>query len=72
MTRAVFPWKDSLDSAGHDLCSPASTSTDLESITVIYIKQIKQPSVCDGAWSRSMYKPKSDKKPKSNDEFYYY
>ena len=26
----------------------------------------------DGAWSRPMYRPKRDKKPKSNDEFYYY
>ena len=28
--------------------------------------------ILDGAWSRPMYRPKRDKKSKSNDEFYYY
>ena len=28
--------------------------------------------IIDGAWSRSMFRPKRDRKPKSNDEFYYY
>ena len=26
----------------------------------------------DGAWSRPISRPKRDRKPKSNDEFYYY
>ena len=31
-----------------------------------------QPGGNDGAWSRPLYGPKRDRKPKSNDEFYYY
>ena len=31
-----------------------------------------QPGGNDGAWSRPIYRPKRDKKPKSKDEFYYY
>ena len=26
----------------------------------------------DGAWSRPLYRPKQDRKPKSNEDFYYY
>ena len=26
----------------------------------------------DGAWSRPIFRPKRDRKPKSNNEFYYY
>ena len=26
----------------------------------------------DGAWSRPLYRPKRDRKPKSNEDFYYY
>ena len=28
--------------------------------------------VGDGAWSRPLYRPKRDRKPKSNEDFYYY
>ena len=28
--------------------------------------------VSDGAWSRPLYRPKRDRKPKSNEDFYYY
>ena len=31
-----------------------------------------QPGGNDGAWSRPLYRTKRDRKPKSNDEFYYY
>ena len=31
-----------------------------------------QPGGNDGAWSRPLYKPKRDRKPKSNEDFYYY
>ena len=31
-----------------------------------------QPGVNNGAWSRPLYRPKRDRKPKSNDEFDYY
>ena len=31
-----------------------------------------QPGGNDGAWSRLISRPKRDRKPKSNDEFYYY
>ena len=31
-----------------------------------------QPGGNDGAWSRPISRPKRDRKPKSNDEFYYY
>ena len=31
-----------------------------------------QPEGNDGAWSRLISRPKRDRKPKSNDEFYYY
>ena len=32
--------------------------------------QHKEPG--DGAWSRPLYKPKRDRKSKSNNDFYYY
>ena len=31
-----------------------------------------QPGGNDGAWSRPLYRPKRDRKPKSNEGFYYY
>ena len=31
-----------------------------------------QPGGNDGAWSRPLYRPKRDRKPKSNEDFYYY
>ena len=31
-----------------------------------------QPGGNDGAWCRLISRPKRDRKPKSNDEFYYY
>ena len=31
-----------------------------------------QPGGNDGAWSRLLYRPKRDRKPKSNEYFYYY
>ena len=31
-----------------------------------------QPGGNDGAWNRPISRPKRDRKPKSNDEFYYY
>ena len=31
-----------------------------------------QPRGNDGAWSRPLYRPKRDRKPKSNEDFYYY
>ena len=36
----------------------------------IGIKNLKDGVM--GAWSRPLYGPKRDRKPKSNDEFYYY
>ena len=29
-------------------------------------------TLVDGAWSRPLYGPKRDRKPKSNNDFYYY
>ena len=31
-----------------------------------------QPGGNDGAWSRPLYRPKRDRKSKSNEDFYYY
>ena len=31
-----------------------------------------QPGGNDGEWSRPLYRPKRDRKPKSNEDFYYY
>ena len=31
-----------------------------------------QPGGNDGAWSRPISRPRRDRKPKSNDDFYYY
>ena len=37
-----------------------------------HLNRFLPPLVFDGVWSRLISRPKRDRKPKSNDEFYYH
>ena len=41
-------------------------------INLFIIFYVDKYYLCDGAWSRPLYRPKRDRKPKSNEDIYYY